>query len=376
VAPVSDPPRAVSDAQFAQAGLLDGLDAAAAQIRCRALRALVEDGLSLEELRAAVREQRLALLVLEHSLSRSGQFTLAQVAQRAGLALADVAMWFRALGRAMPVSDDPVYTDDDVRLAVRLREYEELGFERGEVFDVARLWGRNTARIADASAAIMEKGLFTARNDPDLALRLALQVQKMAETEARLTAHVLALNLAQRLGSTAVSTVNSAHARMVGEQTIAVCFADIVGFTAMGEQLSAQALGDVAAQLAAIATEAVDPPVRVFKAIGDAVMLLSTEVESLVGAALSLVAAAREQGLPPLRASVAYGLAVARSGDVFGRPVNLASRIIGVAPPHSVVVTDTVQAMLPGDRFVCEPAGEHPFKGVEGATRLFTVRWA
>ncbi len=46
---------------------------------------------------------------------------------------------------------------------------------------------------------------------------------------------------------------------------------------------------------------------------------------------------------PRLRAGLASGMAVNRSGDWFGSPVNLASRITGAARPGAVLVTEAVR---------------------------------
>ena len=87
-----------------------------------------------------------------------------------------------------------------------------------------------------------------------------------------------------------------------------------------------------------MATAVAEPPVRLVKTIGDAVMLVSTEAEPLLTAALALIAAAEAEGeeFPWLRAGLASGPTLPQSGDYYGRSVNLASRITGVARPGSV----------------------------------------
>jgi adenylate cyclase len=363
-----------SDADFARAGLLKGLEGAAAQVRCRALRALADEGVPMSELVAIVREHRLAAVLLERTIGHVGLFTLPQVAEQAQLETAEVKAWFRALGRAMPVAaDTPVYGEDDVLMASRLREYLEMGLDRESLFATARLWGRNTARMADAMSAIMEDGLLAAHDDPDVVLHFAVELRRMAEIEGRITSHVLGLILAQRLGSSAVSVADSRGGPLRGERDVSVCFADLVGFTRLGERLSTEMLSEVADHLSALATDMAEPPVRLFKTIGDAVMLVCGESEPLVDTALALVEEAQGQGMPPLRASVASGLAISRAGDLFGRPINLASRILGVAKPRTVVVPDTVRVALPAGRFGFTSLGEHMFKGVDGPTPLYGV---
>ena len=79
---------------------------------------------------------------------------------------------------------------------------------------------------------------------------------------------------------------------------------------------------------------------RLVKTIGDAVMLVSAEAEPLVAQSLDLVAAAAAEGdqFPVLRAGIATGPTLPQSGDYYGRSVNLASRVTGIARPGSVLV--------------------------------------
>jgi class 3 adenylate cyclase len=70
-------------------------------------------------------------------------------------------------------------------------------------------------------------------------------------------------------------------------------------------------------------------------------MLVSQEVDALLDYALRLrdAAAAERDAFPHLRIGVAHGPAVARPGDWYGRPVNLASRITAIARPGSALAT-------------------------------------
>ena len=91
-------------------------------------------------------------------------------------------------------------------------------------------------------------------------------------------------------------------------------------------------------------SEVVEPPVRVVKQIGDAVMLVSPDAEAAGRiCARAVERAEAPRSFPPLRAGVAYGPAVNRWGDWFGSTVNVASRLTARARPASVLATEEVK---------------------------------
>ena len=73
-----------------------------------------------------------------------------------------------------------------------------------------------------------------------------------------------------------------------GAQDLAICFADLVGFTWLGGQVEVGELGTVAGRLASLAASVTEAPVRQVKTIGDAAMFISPEPEALVTVALRL----------------------------------------------------------------------------------------
>jgi adenylate cyclase len=115
--------------------------------------------------------------------------------------------------------------------------------------------------------------------------------------------------------------------------------------------------------------------VRLVKLIGDAAMLVSPDADLMVSAALRLVEAADEEGeeFPRLRAGIAHGSTLVQSGDYYGRPVNLASRLTAVARPGSVLVDGNTKEAAP-EGFEYSFAGERRLKGFDSKTKLFRVR--
>jgi class 3 adenylate cyclase len=99
-------------------------------------------------------------------------------------------------------------------------------------------------------------------------------------------------------------------------------------------------------------------------------MLHFRDPDQAVAAALDLVGAIPESGLPPARVGIASGPVVFRDGDYFGRAVNVASRITDYARPSEVLVSETVadSAAAPGTTF--EDLGAVELKGIREPVRL------
>jgi adenylate cyclase len=90
-----------------------------------------------------------------------------------------------------------------------------------------------------------------------------------------------------------------------------------------------------------------------------------------------MVEAADREGeeFPRLRAGIAYGSALVRTGDYYGRPVNLASRLTAIAKPGSVLV-DAAAREAAGEGFEYSYAGERRLKGFDARVRQYRVRRA
>ena len=357
--------------RFASAGLLSGLLGEARSNRIAVLRTLTDDGIAISELVSATGQGQLAHLVLENALTSRGPMrTLAEISSLTGLPLSDVTTWFRAFGRGVSSTTSAAdYGDDDLKLAFLLAEYRQLGFDETSLFASIRVIGRNIWTIADAAQPLLVERLSAARDEPELALRYAHEIKRFAEFQTQVLANVLATYLRNEMRTDVGTDANAPNA-----QEISVCFADLVGFTTLGEQVSPADLGRLAQQLDILTTEIVSAPVRFVKTVGDAVMLISPEPTALALTAVKLVAAADAAGLPPIHAGIATGTAVPSAGDWIGRPVNLASRIVTVASAQTVLVDESVHQALNSTELSSVPAGAFDFKGFAHPVELFRIR--
>jgi adenylate cyclase len=203
-----------------------------------------------------------------------------------------------------------------------------------------------------------------------LALRAAPSFGPMMEA-------LLRLELRRSFETEAVNAAERAAGILPGARRMTVCFADLTGFTRLGEALPPEDLERVANRLAELAHDLSRAPVRFVKSIGDAVMLVCSDALPLVVAVLDLVAAAAADDLPRLRVGVATGSAVTRAGDWFGSPVNVASRVTAAAQPGSVFIAEsTKDAIGSAGDLSWSWIGPRHLKGVSGEVKLFRVQRA
>jgi adenylate cyclase len=357
---------------FERAGLLEGLEGADRHAREQLLENLADDGVSLDELKAAVQEDRLALLPVERVLG--GRYTASDIEERTGLP-SDMMLRVRALlGLPSAEKDDPVFSDADVEAAKSLRMFLDAGFGEEEIAEITRVLGESMARVAaTTTAAFADTFLEPGDSEQDVAMRFAALAQELAPKLAPVLEGALAAHLREAVRRGIIGRAEREAGRVSGAQEIAVCFADLVGFTRLGGEVEPRELGSVAVKLGELATKVAKPPVRLVKTIGDAAMFVSPEPGPLVDVALTLLESAEQAELPTLRAGVTVGPALARAGDFYGHAVNVASRVTGAARPGSVLCTKEVRDAA-RDEFHWSSAGRHKLKGLSSAVPLYRAR--
>jgi adenylate cyclase len=279
------------------------------------------------------------------------------------------------MGVARPGPDEREFTDADVAAAQRIKAARDAGIPDDEQLEIIRVMSRGMANIATAVTRVFGRTfLQPGDTEHDLALRYAEASKALNPVISESLLHVFNIHLREEVRQAAVSQEEIETGSLPAAQDMTICFADLVGFTRLGERIEPDELGAIAGRLASLATEVAEPPVRLVKTIGDAAMLVAPEPDPLLEAALNLVDAANSEGeFPPLHAGVARGQALGRGGDWYGRPVNLASRITSFARPSSVVATREVRDAANGD-WRWSNAGERRFKGVKGQVAVYRVR--
>jgi adenylate cyclase len=302
-----------------------------------------------------------------------------EISERYGIDLMLLQRVQRAIGLARV--DDPdavVHMRADGEAAAYAQRFVELGLEPDQVVLVVRVLAEGLSHAAEvmryaALAAIMRPGaaeLEVAKASKALVGQIAPQLGPMIE-------QMLFMQLRHMMETEAVNAAERAAGKpLPGAREVTVAFADLVGFTRLGEVVSPEELGQLAGRLAGLARDVTAPPVRFIKTIGDAVMFVCPEPAPLLDVVLKLVEAVdTDNDFPRLRAGVSSGMAVSRAGDWFGSPVNVASRVTGVARAGTVLVADSVwEAVGESGEFSGSFAGARRLKGVKNEVKLFRVR--
>jgi adenylate cyclase len=357
---------------FEAQGLLDGLEGPARQERQKLLEHLLDDGFSEQELTNAVRENRLALLPVDRVLG--GTFTAKEIEERTGLPAATMVRIRRQHGLPEAKPDDRVFSDEDVDAARSMKLFIDAGFDQERIDEITRVLGESMGRLsATITAAFAETFLKPGASEQDVATRFAGLAEQLTPAFGPILIAGFKAHLRDSVERGMLGLAELEAGDIADSQELAVCFADLVGFTRLSGQVEVGELGTIAGRLATLAASVTEPPVRLVKTIGDAAMFVSPEPGALVDVALALVEAFEQEELPSLRAGMAFGTALIRAGDYYGNPVNVASRVTGVARPGSVLATREIRDAAQ-DAFAWSAAGRHKLKGVSGPTPLFRAR--
>jgi adenylate cyclase len=328
-------------------------------------------GLSIDEIDQAEADGTLHLLVLDWlALPKQPKYTQAQVAEQAGLSLEEAKRFWRALGFPDVAPDEVTFTDHDLNALTTVTGLIHLGMTDVDVaLQLARVIGQSMARIADATP----RPPLTARDSARFAELFAITGGATLDGQAKLLDYVWRRHLQQSLRRHAIRRTDTP-----GQTVLAVGFADLVGFTALSQQLSEAALAEVVTRFEALAYDTVAAGGgRVVKMIGDEVMFVAPDVVAAARIALSLSDAyGGDEQLSDVRVGLACGPVLAREGDYYGPVVNLASRIVNIARPGSVLVSeDVVHALTDHPAFSCRALRSRYLKDL-GRVPLSVLEWS
>ena len=327
------------------------------------------EGVAESEIAAADRHHHLSLLVMER-LARPERpvYDLQEMAVATGLTTEDISRMWRSLGLTVPRAGDRAFNDADVELLAtvgRLLESEVIDHDL--IMQMARVIGSSLSRVAVALVDAVEPGDEVDGRDSDGrdvdgrdsdGVRTGLVDRDARGEEFAVLAPLLVPSLLDILGLVWRRHLQAvARARVVREQAgsdpshVVVGFADLVGFTALSQQIGPHELADVVERFETLAYDTIGRlGGRVVKMIGDEVMFAVPHERAAAEIALSLAEGyAAHDDLPDVRVGLASGPVLQREADVFGPVVNMASRLVTLAFPATVLCSAEVHDALEGD---------------------------
>lgn len=312
--------------------------------RARLVDYLHHHGVTEEELRAATAQRRLPLLVIDRALAGRTTMTLDEVVQRTGVEPEFAAQVWRALGLPPGEPGEVIYTRRDLE-GIRVLAAMRSIFADEDLLEAASVLGLAMSQVAASNVELFRRRIGmqirdAGRGNLDVVLRSAAMVDLMLPTVGVLLEQVHRRHLEAAVRGESVAAVEAAEGVLPGQVELCVGFADLVGFTAASETLEPMEVGEMAGALVRHAEDALpEHGARIVKTLGDAVMFTAPDAPSGAAAALALMSrAASDSRLPPLRIGLASGPVLRRYGDVFGRTVNVASRLSAAATPGSVLL--------------------------------------
>ena len=339
---------------------------------------LLDLGCTEEEIDRAVVDDVIDLLMVDRLLvPTTRNLTQADVAEITGLPVELVHRFWRALGFLDLAEDEPALGEMDIDAVRLFQAMVAMGLVDTDVaVQSARVIGISMARIAAAQTGPGATPILGPTGDSVLdADQFARQADASLPAMARLLEYVWRRHLQ---AATRRAMLRRSRGDREGRRAqMAVGFADMVGFTLLSQHLGDDELAAVVARFEELAYDTVVAlGGSVVKMIGDEVMFVVASASAGADIGLSLAEAyAGDELVSDVRVGLAAGPALEHDGDYYGPVVNLAGRLVNVARPGTVVVSDEFRTQLfheDGRQFTTRPLRVRTLKDI-GKVQLWKL---
>ncbi|NMO02418.1 adenylate/guanylate cyclase domain-containing protein [Gordonia sp. TBRC 11910] len=242
---------------------------------------------------------------------------------------------WNAFGFAHQATDEKIFTQADVdAFAVFAAGAEQMS--EGAQIAAARSIGQAMSRLADWQA----DQLLDFDRDPDI----SLSVEDMAKAIGQIQRLVWRRHLQIALQRNVVYSPDDV------EWEVVVGFVDLVGFTGLSRRISFDDLEELLSAFEHRVSDEVSlHHGQVIKTLGDGVLFVNTDPAQAALTALAIAELSDKRPIPELRIGLAQGAVLARLGDVFGEPVNIAARLCGSARPGRILIDENLSELIVDD---------------------------
>lgn len=293
-------------------------------------------------------------------------FNAAEVSTETGVTIEEARRLWRALGFPEH-GTETAFTRADAEAVSTLVEVVASGlidFDLG--VNLTRAVGQTMARLADWEvASLVQRVEELEAGDQATGSRIGSALRIVEEFNGPF--EQLMIYAWRRHLAAAVARVEALGANEEDLHTtqITVGFADIVSFTALSNQLTEARIGDLVELFESRCADVVaSQRGRVIKSIGDAVLFVNDDPIRAYDTAQGIInVIGRDSRMPDVRVGLATGSVVMRLGDVFGPPVNMASRLTAVARRNRIIIDAATATLLPEDQFETRRLPARPVRG-------------
>jgi adenylate cyclase len=352
----------------------------AAAAQARVVARMRERGHSLDELRTAVRDGRLAFGYVEDLIPGARERTISrgEAAARTGLEEELIERVMTLLGT--PTALEGTLNERDVDAINSMSAVLGAGFPLVALLQLVRVYAQSIRKIAEAEVRLFH--LFVheplIRQGVD-ALEMAEEMEGLARDLLPLTSplmeyiHQRYLRFYIEQDVVGHMEVDFGGMRQMGRVQMAFCFVDLTGFVRYTEEEGDEEALDLIERFVETVEATLPAEALIVKTIGDEVMIVSPDPVTLTEWAVGFLALFKERPQP--RLGVHHGRAVYRDGDYFGTDVNLAHRVVARALGGEVMVTTAVLDAIGGSDYLeFDPIGRVELKGFPQPIELFVAR--
>jgi len=162
------------------------------------------------------------------------------------------------------------------------------------LIEASRVFGEAAAHAAAAAGTLANTAIpQQGDTEYEFARRLGNATRELTPYAAELIGVMYMLHNRENIRHEFVAADELRAGRRTDVHEVTIGFCDVVGFTQLGEGVPVADLGAIATRLAALAADIAEPPVRLVKSIGDAVMFVAPEPAQLLDTVLLTDAAVR-----------------------------------------------------------------------------------
>lgn len=342
-------------------------------------------GLSAQAILAAVDSGTLSLDFLDSpawELPEPLPITYRELAEEHRIPLRLLQGIEEAMGFAAPDPDDRVRRDGAV-LVELARIVLDIGASDEGVQRLFRVYADNVRRLAMAEADLymeeLEKPWAGSGTDESELMQRGAEVGRRMAGPVERTISAIYERQRQHIWTEygvqrAEMALERAGLLQRAESTPAICFVDMTGFTRLTEEHGDEEAARLATSLAALVSDVSRTHGgRAIRWLGDGGLFYFEHVGAAFAAALEMSARAPASGLPPTHIGVQAGPVVFRDGDVYGRTVNVASRIADQAEAGEVLTSQETVEQAGGVDVAFEQTRSVELQGVAKPVTLYRV---